>query len=135
MRDDTLFVVPKREDSSGTWDAACASWTQVCASVVSGGLLRASLAAPFREGRAMRDDTLFVVPKREDSSGTWGAVCASWTHKRGRSGVSTVSENLTMACRRCQSGSVSSTALVESMAKTSSICLATSALKTSMLIS
>lgn len=55
--------------------------------------------------------------------------------RSGRSGVRTVSENLTMACRRCQSGRVSSIVLDESMSKISSICRATPGLKTSMLIS
>jgi hypothetical protein len=54
---------------------------------------------------------------------------------RGRSGVRTVSENFTMACRRCQSSRVSSMVFDESISKISSICRATAGLRTSMLIS
>ncbi len=67
--------------------------------------------------------------------GRAGNQAALGAHRRGRNGLSTVSENFTMACRRCQSFRVNSMVFEESMAKTSSICRATAGLKTSMLIS
>ena len=64
---------------------------------------------------------------------------AAWievvAHSSGRSGVSTFSDNFTIACRRCQVARVSSMVFVESIRKISSIWRATSALKTSRLIS